>query len=63
MKKQFTLLLLALLASMTSWASALCDVDFSKIQRWVGEGENKAALVIQWNDGKDDNRMLVWGYR
>ena len=46
MKKQFTLLLLALLASMTSWASALCDVDFSKIQRWVGEGENKAALVI-----------------
>ena len=63
MKKQFTLLLLALLASMSSWASALCDVDFSKIQRWVGEGENKAAMVIQWNDGKDDNRMLVWGYR
>ena len=63
MKKQFTLLLLALLASMTSWADALCNVDFSKIQRWVGEGENKAALVIQWNDGKDDNRMLVWGYR
>lgn len=63
MKKQFTLLLLALLASMTSWADALCNVDFSKIQRWVGEGENKAALVIQWNDDKDDNRMLVWGYR
>lgn len=63
MKKQFTLLLLALLASMTSWADALCNVDFSKIQRWVGEGENKAAMVIQWNDGKDDNRMLVWGYR
>lgn len=63
MKKQFTLLMLALLASMSSWASALCDVDFSKIQRWVGEGDNKAALVIQWNDGKDNNRMLVWGYR
>ena len=33
------------------------DIDF-----WVGEGENRAALVIRWNDGKKPDG-LVWGYR
>lgn len=63
MKKKFTLLMMALLMSVMAFADSKCNVDFSKIQRWVGSGDNQAALVIQWNDGKDDNKMLVWGYR
>lgn len=39
-----------------------CDVDFSKITRWVGEGDKQAALVIKWNDDKEP-RLYVWGYR
>ena len=35
---------------------------FSDIKFWVGEGENEAALVLQWNvDGEET--ALVWGYR
>lgn len=38
-------------------------VDFSKINYWVGEGDNESALVIKWNDGKGSDKNLVWGYR
>lgn len=34
---------------------------FDDIKFWVGEGENKAALVIDWYD--DKGPTLVWGYR
>ncbi|MFA6819524.1 MAG: DUF5074 domain-containing protein [Bacteroidaceae bacterium] len=47
----------------SSPATIKCDVDFDKITRWVGTGPNTSALVIKWNDGKDGNRKLVWGYR
>lgn len=40
-----------------------CAVCFDSIQRWVGKGDKEAALVIKWNDGKDGNAKLVWGYR
>ncbi len=63
MKKKFTLLMMSLLVSVMAFADSKCTVDFSQIQRWVGSGDNQAALVIQWNDDKDDNKMLVWGYR
>lgn len=63
MKKKFTLLMLSLLVSVMTFADSKCTVDFSQIQRWVGSGDNQAALVIQWNDDKDENKMLVWGYR
>lgn len=36
-------------------------VDFEKIAYWVGEGENRAALVIKFNDGSD--KAYVWGYK
>ncbi len=36
--------------------------SFNDIQYWIGEGANKAALVIQWNDGKTPD-ALVWGYK
>lgn len=32
------------------------------IQFWVGQGTKKAALVIEWHDGKTPDAM-VWGYR
>lgn len=34
----------------------------NEIEFWVGEGENRAALVIEWHDGKQPD-AIVWGYR
>lgn len=44
-------------------AVASTGIDFSKIERWAGEGECKAALAIKWADGQNDGKTLVWGYR
>ena len=38
------------------------DFTFDMITNWTGEGENEAALVIQWNDDREKN-ALVFGYR
>ena len=35
---------------------------FDMIQNWTGEGSNRAALVIQWNDSRETHAM-VFGYR
>lgn len=35
---------------------------FDDIQFWVGTGANRAALVIDWDDGKSPTALL-WGYR
>lgn len=37
-------------------------VDFGKIENWSGDGENRAALIVQFNDGLD-NAAYVWGFR
>lgn len=47
---------------MMSATDNTCDVDFSKITRWIGEGDKQAALVIKWNDSREE-RLYVWGYR
>lgn len=40
------------------------EFTFDMIENWTGEGENRAALVIQWNDELDrDPAALVFGYR
>lgn len=44
-------------------AVASTGIDFSKIERWAGEGDSKAALAIKWADGQNDGKTLVWGYR
>lgn len=44
-------------------ATTSTGIDFSKIERWAGEGDCKAALAIKWADGKNDGKTLVWGYR
>lgn len=35
---------------------------FDDVKMWVGEGANRAALVVDWNSQKKDH-ALVWGYR
>lgn len=37
--------------------------DFGDIQYWVGTGENRAGLVIDWDGEDSGNQSLVWGYR
>lgn len=37
-------------------------VDFNRIAHWTGSGDNRAALIVQFNDGLDHN-AYVWGYR
>lgn len=40
------------------------EFTFDMIENWTGEGENRAALVIQWNDPDGrDAAALVFGYR
>lgn len=38
------------------------NFSFDEIKYWVGTGEKRAALVIDWHDEKLDHAM-VWGYR
>ncbi len=38
------------------------NFTFDMIESWAGEGENRAALVIQFNDEREKN-ALVFGYR
>lgn len=47
---------------MMSPTDNTCDVDFSKITRWIGEGDKQAALVVKWNDSREE-RLYVLGYR
>lgn len=49
-------------AAQISALSAESDFSFKDIEFWVGEGENEAALVVQWNDDRETS-ALVWGYR
>lgn len=35
--------------------------DFDDIEFWIGQGTNRSAFVIQWNDGENP-ASLVWGY-
>ena len=38
------------------------DFTFDDVQYWVGEGENRALLVVDWNDTVSPE-SLAWGYR
>lgn len=42
-------------ANPTNTGFTMDDIKF-----WVGEGENQAALIIQWNDEREEN-TYVWG--
>ena len=42
--------------------SAAGAFPFGDIRFWVGSGDNQAAFVIDWNNGKTPE-SLAWGYR
>lgn len=55
---------LALLCpSAVSTLAAEGDFTMDDIEFWVGEGENQAVLVIEWDDGILPKTTLAWGYR
>ncbi len=51
-----------LLAGFPQSVSAQFILDWDKIVHWVGEGENRAAIAVQFNDGLAQE-TYVWGYR
>ncbi len=55
------LLAVAALSGGAGCASAQM-FDFSNVQNWTGTGSNEAAMVIDWQDGKQP-KSLAWGYR
>ncbi len=46
--------------SVTTLSSA-AEFTMDDIECWVGEGSQKAALAVQWNED-DEETALVWGY-
>lgn len=61
MIKQFVAALVALL-SIAFHANAQWITGFDDIEFWAGSGDNRSALVFQWNDGGSP-ASLAWGYR
>jgi hypothetical protein len=49
-------------SSSSSTPSSSSTLASDDIQYWVGEGENRAMLILQWNDEKSPD-ALAWGYR
>lgn len=47
-------------ATLSTSAVASSVTTFADIDTWVGSGDQEAALVIDWNDGKEPG---LWGYR
>lgn len=54
----FFLVLIVHSAAMGGAVESVDDILF-----WVGEGENSAALVVDWNGHNDQNISLTWGFR
>jgi hypothetical protein len=54
------MLALAVATACLPWSADAATFD--DIQFWAGNGANRAALVIDWNDGKEP-ASLLWGYR
>lgn len=51
--------------SVVLWLSPCCAAvrSLDDIRFWVGTGDNRAALVIDWMEASDEPPALVWGYR
>lgn len=60
-RKLLTILAAATLAGLSAMAYT---IDWAKIRYWSGEGDNRAALVVQLDVPESDNPgAIVWGYR
>lgn len=55
-------LILLLLLSVNTFVSAQIVLEWDKIQHWAGNGDKRAAIVVQFNDGEALS-AYVWGYR
>lgn len=55
-------LLGSMFVALAACTTAAPAATFDDVQFWVGSGANRAALVIDWNDGRSDESLL-WGYR
>ena len=42
--------------------NTIAVTTFDDIKYWIGTGSNRAAFMVQWNDGKNTD-ALVWGFR
>lgn len=54
-------LTIAIAAALTTSQTTLA-VSLDDIQLWAGSGNNRAAVVIDWNSGSNPE-SFVWGYR
>jgi hypothetical protein len=61
MEKTLLTALIALAGLPAAFSQSLVS-NLDDIEYWTGEGPNRAALVIQWNDGISPG-SLAWGYR
>jgi len=52
----------SLLFGLTLLSSTLLSISFDDIEVWIGEGENQAGLIIDWED-EFAPTTLAWGYR
>lgn len=55
----------ALLAAYVLSGNCLADgvTSFEDIRYWIGSGENRAAMVIDWDHTSSQDESLVWGFR
>jgi len=60
--KQILVRILTAASVATCLTASVRAATFDDIQFWVGSGANRAALVIDWGDGKSAESLL-WGYR
>lgn len=61
-KQQFRTLPLVCALAVPLFAGAADIVDFDKIEHWAGDGPNRAALLIRFDEEKDPH-AYVWGFR
>ena len=52
-----------LMVLLCSRCAAAAPFSFDDIEYWVGEGSNRAAVVIDWDDNSAAPQALAWGYR
>ena len=52
----------ALAGAFSSTAADAADFTFNDVHYWIGEGTNRAAIVLDWNNGRPGS-SLAWGVR
>ena len=52
-----------IVVSLASTTFAQTPFSFDDIQFWVGAGDNRAAVAIDWHEHQAEPPALVWGFR